>query len=159
MIFCCSKYQHFYWYIYYGMVYLTIYVDNLMWQRCIWTVFGIHICLMHTYAKCNKMFKFNVFYSLGECLYISLWKQVEIWPFFHIHVCISYVLNSSRLGLYGGKLQMQTFNILRPRQFGHLFTDDIFKFIFVNEKFEFWLKFHWSLFPRVQLTICKHWFR
>ena len=25
--------------------------------------------------------------------------------------------------------------------------------------FEFWLKFHWSLFPRVQLTIFQHWFR
>ena len=25
--------------------------------------------------------------------------------------------------------------------------------------FEFWLTFHWSLFPRVQLTIFQHWFR
>ena len=25
--------------------------------------------------------------------------------------------------------------------------------------FEFWLKFHWSLFLRVQLTIFQHWFR
>ena len=25
--------------------------------------------------------------------------------------------------------------------------------------YEFRLKFHWSLFPRVQLTICHHWFR
>ena len=27
------------------------------------------------------------------------------------------------------------------------------------EMFEFRLKFHWSLFPRVQLTILQHWFR
>ena len=27
------------------------------------------------------------------------------------------------------------------------------------KKFEFWLKFHWSLFLRVQLTITKHWFK
>ena len=27
------------------------------------------------------------------------------------------------------------------------------------KKFEFWLKFHWSLFPRVQLTITQHLFR
>ena len=27
------------------------------------------------------------------------------------------------------------------------------------KKFEFWLRFHWSLFPRVQLTIFHHWFR
>ena len=25
--------------------------------------------------------------------------------------------------------------------------------------YEFWLRFHWSLFPRVQLTIFQHWFR
>ena len=25
--------------------------------------------------------------------------------------------------------------------------------------FVFWLKFHWSRFPRVQLTITQHWFR
>ena len=25
--------------------------------------------------------------------------------------------------------------------------------------YEFRLRFHWSLFPRVQLTICQHWFR
>ena len=27
------------------------------------------------------------------------------------------------------------------------------------KKFDFWLKFHWSLFLRVQLTITQHWFR
>ena len=27
------------------------------------------------------------------------------------------------------------------------------------KNFEFWLKFHWSLFPRAQLTISQHWFR
>ena len=25
--------------------------------------------------------------------------------------------------------------------------------------FEFWLNFHWSLYPRVQLTMFQHWFR
>ena len=25
--------------------------------------------------------------------------------------------------------------------------------------FEFWFKFHWSLFPRVQFTVSQHWFR
>ena len=27
------------------------------------------------------------------------------------------------------------------------------------KSFVFWLKFHWSLFPRVQLTTTQHWFR
>ena len=40
-----------------------------------------------------------------------------------------------------------------------IFTDDIFRRIFVNEKFCILLKFHRSLFLRVQLTLTQHWFR
>ena len=36
---------------------------------------------------------------------------------------------------------------------------EIFKCIFFNENVWFWLKFQWSLFLGVQLTICLHWFR
>ena len=40
------------------------------------------------------------------------------------------------------------------------FADDIFKCIFSMKMFEFfWLKFHWSLFLVVSLTISQHWFR
>ena len=35
--------------------------------------------------------------------------------------------------------------------------DDIFKCIFLNEKF--WIQFDWNLFPRVQLTITQHWLK
>ena len=35
----------------------------------------------------------------------------------------------------------------------------ISKCIYLNENYEFRLKFHWSLFLRVQLTIFQHWFR
>ena len=50
-------------------------------------------------------------------------------------------------------------NTLRPRQ-----IDAISQTTFSNafswmKMFEFRLKFHWSLFPRVQLTISWHWFR
>ena len=44
-------------------------------------------------------------------------------------------------------------------QNGRLFADDIFRCIFVNEIFQLRLKFHWSLFPRVQLTIIHHCFK
>ena len=50
-------------------------------------------------------------------------------------------------------------NTLRLRQNGRYFPDDIFECIFLKENFQFRLKFHWSLFPRVQLTIFQHWFR
>ena len=39
-----------------------------------------------------------------------------------------------------------------PRQNGFHFADDFFKFIFMNEKFEFQIKFHWILFLKIQLT-------
>ena len=45
---------------------------------------------------------------------------------------------------------------LPPGQNGRHFADDIFRCIFVNEMFLFWLKFHWSLFLWVQLTITQH---
>ena len=44
-------------------------------------------------------------------------------------------------------------------QNGRHFTDDIFKFIFLNENLEFWFNFHWNLFLKAQLTINQHWFR
>ena len=47
---------------------------------------------------------------------------------------------------------------LRPRQNGRHFADDTFKHIFVMKMLQFRLKFHWSLFIRIQLTIFQHWF-
>ena len=48
---------------------------------------------------------------------------------------------------------------LRPRQNGHHFADDTFKHSSWMKILEFQLKFHWSFFLRVQLTIVHHWFR
>ena len=50
-------------------------------------------------------------------------------------------------------------NTLRPKQNRRHFPDDISKCIFLNENIWIWLRSHWSLFPRVQLTIFQHWFR
>ena len=52
-------------------------------------------------------------------------------------------------------------NTLRPRQNGRHFANDTFKRIFVDENFRILMKFHWSLFLRVQfwLRIFHHWFR
>ena len=52
------------------------------------------------------------------------------------------------------------FNILRPRRNGRHFVDDIFKCSFLNKNVLISrLRFHWSLFLRVQLTIFQHCFR
>ena len=50
-------------------------------------------------------------------------------------------------------------NTLRPRQMDAI-SQTTFSNAFSSMKmFEFRLKLHWSLFPRVQLTIFQHWFR
>ena len=54
---------------------------------------------------------------------------------------------------------LQTNDIISAGQNGGHFTDDIFRLIFVNDKFCILIKVHWNLFLRVQLTISQHWFR
>ena len=44
----------------------------------------------------------------------------------------------------------QCFNSSPRGQDGCQFADSIFRCIFFNETFAFWLKFHWSLFLRIQ---------
>ena len=47
----------------------------------------------------------------------------------------------------------------RSGQIGHLFADDIFRCFILMKNFVFWLRFHFSLFLRVQMTITQHRFR
>ena len=51
------------------------------------------------------------------------------------------------------------FDTLRSKQNGRYFPDDIFKCISLMKMYEFWSRFHWILFLRVQLTIFQHGFR
>ena len=49
-------------------------------------------------------------------------------------------------------------------QWGRDKMADIFQTTISNafswmKMYEFWLRFHWTLFPRVRLTISQHWFR
>ena len=41
-------------------------------------------------------------------------------------------------------------NTLRPREHGRRFPDDIFKYILLNEMYEFRLKFQWNVFLKSQ---------
>ena len=53
-----------------------------------------------------------------------------------------------------GELSLTTHIKLRPRLNGRHLADDLFKFIFLNEMYEFRKKFHWGLFLRIQLQYC-----
>ena len=50
-------------------------------------------------------------------------------------------------------------NSSHPGQNGRYFADDILICIFVNERVFYRIKFHWSMFLRVQLSIAQYWFR
>ena len=51
------------------------------------------------------------------------------------------------------------FITLRPRPNDRYLADDIFKCIFLMKMNESQLRYHWSLFLRVKLTIFQYWFR
>ena len=72
----------------------------------------------------------------------------------------SYFVTLVKLNMVGSySYHSGTRNILRPRQNGCHFPDDIFKCIFFERKWmNFLLKVYWSLFTRVQLTIFGRWF-
>ena len=67
---------------------------------------------------------------------------VNIGPAFLIHVI------EVRCGL----------NTLRRRQNGRHFSRRYINAFSWIKRHEFWLRFHWNLFPRVRLTV-QHWFR
>ena len=46
-----------------------------------------------------------------------------------------------------------------PRKMSDIFKTTSWNAFSLMEMYEFWLKIHWSLFPRVQSTILQHWFR
>ena len=58
------------------------------------------------------------------------------------------------------KVLWRQLNPSPPGQNGRHFTDDIFRSFFVNDNFFIlWLKFHWSLFLRIELIKSQHGFR
>ena len=56
-------------------------------------------------------------------------------------------------------ISLMCINTLRLRQMDAISQTTFSNAFSLMKMFEFQLKFHWSLFPRVQLTIFHHWFR
>ena len=107
----------------------------------------------------------NLFPAKRSRLSVSSYRQ-DVKVSFHLSKCPNNPVKSSDdwtvsdaiLCTYPISLKAYV-NTLRPRRNRRHFADDIFKFIFLHEMHEFWLKFHWSVFLRVQFTIFQHWFR
>ena len=79
----------------------------------------------------------------------------KMFPFDDVIIVMLGVL----LFIMESTLDNQRINSSLPRRNGCHFADDVFKYIFLNDSSWFWLKIHWSLFPRVQLPIFQHCFR
>ena len=108
-----------------------------------------------------------------------VWRHVSVmqnymswWPFPLLWVRRLYVATIGvwwiRLGCHVGRCGCQSVcKILSGKLLTHWGRDKmaaIFQTTFSNgfswmKMYEFRLTFHWSLFPRVQLTIFQHWFR
>ena len=85
-----------------------------------------------------------------------VWVNKKMHRKLRLVLCLYYVIS---FGVHPwADRTTQGFNTLRPRRICRHFADDILKCIFWKI-YVFWLKFHWSLFLRVQLTIFQNWFR
>ena len=131
-----------------------------------------------------RAYIWNAFYKLPQNLLMSLYKwftvAIFIWHWYHIFS--STFLKKKPMFWINSEAQNSQFNqeilsisdqwdhikfpwigncinTLRPRQNGRHFADDILNAFSWMKMFEYRLKFHWSLFLRVQSTISQHWFR
>ena len=101
---------------------------------------------------CNKMgLSFNFPLKIEEP--VHQWPAQ--WGFGHLQQWSLSIINGSHITENGEAL-------LTHWGWDRMAT--IFQMTFSNafswmKIFKFWLRFHWSLFPRVQLTIFQHWFR
>ena len=68
-------------------------------------------------------------------------------------------LSAKVVATYNWLLQNHLVNTLRPEQNGHHFADDSQNSFSCMNITVYWSKFHWNLFPWVQLKIDLYWFR
>ena len=137
--------------------------QNMINQRFYFQNYGGHIQMSICQIAFMKSWKFahewhSLFKVVKHALNIS---SIQLYVFIYIMRCWKWG-NALRMGTYGSQdvtFSIWLLNSLRLRRNRCHFADDIFKSIFLNENVLISIKFHWSLFPRVQLMIFQHWFR
>ena len=125
-------------------------------QAIIWTDAGMLLIgplgkkfsesLIELYVFPFKKMHFKM--SSGKWLPFCLGLNVLYIPLYHVNVIISpcpYPIHA--LTHWGRGKMAAIFQTTFSTSFSWL------------KMYEFWLRFHWKLFPRVQLTIFHHWFR
>ena len=81
-----------------------------------------------------------------SCTYFEINHTIQMRSPHGIFFCAKWLCIG--VGKKAATLQT-TLSLISPGQNGRHFADDIFRCIFVNKTFIFWLKFHWSLFLKV----------
>ena len=141
-----------------------------------WSYYSL--ALMH---RCKAMFqpwlilRFDIFGMIQRhlnCDFPSVWMKANFMdskrPFLRLShlsiISLSYLIPIS-ISLRNAMLKHIWFMSRRiclthsPGQDSRHFADDIFTWIFMNEKFFLCLKFHWNVFLRVHLTTTQQLFR
>ena len=135
------------------------------------TTFCIKSALLHlstpvpkltsTYLVIHGWFMMSAILQTSICIEIVIFYCTLHWRWNNgkaISICsLDHLFNKNAYMTHTWVTGPYWFNTLRPRQDGLHFPDDIFKWKLMK-MFKFRLRFHWSLFPRVQLTKF-HWFR
>ena len=135
----------------------------------------------HIHQNEAEMLQISINYRHWLHRKLSLWEfrvQPVTQTFFKITICVSVNVTKRHIWslvgcrhahsllhtIYSMKYSYVVFciaviNASTPVENDHQFADTIFKCIFVKEKFciLIYLKFHWTLFLRVQLTKTQHW--
>ena len=116
------------------------------------TIFNVNLCMLQIkfmstfeiairWMSLNPFHKSTIVKSMAWCHQVTSHYLSHCWP--------------TSMSSYG-ITRPQWVNTLRPRQDGRYFADNVLKCIFLSKMCEFRLRFHWSLFLRVQLTIFQH---
>ena len=93
---------------------------------------------------CENLIIFSFFFQVSFMIQMRQWHQA------------GWMFTWHRDKLYSSHFHLTQWG---QEKNGCHFADNIFKVIFHLKIVEFWLKFHWNIFLRAQLTIIQHWVR
>ena len=136
-------------------------VEVMAWMSNNTVFMWINLLIHHMNSVPGKGFHLDLIWRVSSTLSLDYPDVSALWFFQNMTTQIYWKLNIKRFTghwMSPGDPQRSDYCV-HPKQQGRHFADDIFKRIFLNKKIEFWLKFQWSLFLGVQLTITAHWFK
>ena len=107
-----------------------------------------------------KMLKMQGFIHITVCdLIDTISTLIKLFTYIHISINISHTMFHKACMTCLKQSSSEPINSSLPGQNGRLFTDDIFKCIYLNEKVRISIEIPMKFVSEVQLTISQHWLR